>query len=51
MYLWGCHLGSGFLGCAGTFYSSSERAMLAVMVILAIGGASYLIARAFPNNR
>jgi len=50
MYLWGCQLGSGFLNCAGTFYSSSERAMLGAAVILAIGGASYVIARTFQNR-
>lgn len=50
MYIWGCQLGSGFVNCAGTSYSDSERVMLAGLVLLAIGGASYLIAQAFQNR-
>lgn len=45
MSLWGCQLGGSFLDCAGTQYSSQERALLGVIVIAIVTAASFVVVR------
>lgn len=45
MSLWGCEVGTGFLSCANTMYSDSERIFVAAMAMAAIALASYLVIR------
>ena len=50
MSLWGCELGSEFLNCAGTMYTSNERALLGAIVVLAATAASFIVVR-LANSR
>jgi hypothetical protein len=45
MSLWGCQVGSGFLSCANTMYSESERMLVGATIMAAIALASYLVIR------
>lgn len=45
MSLWGCQVGFEFLTCAGTMYTTKERALLGACVILAVTAASFVVVR------
>lgn len=45
MSLWGCQLGLEFLTCAGTLYTTKERALLGAIVIVTVTIASFVVVR------